>query len=199
MILAGDNAFQSKWKKRIVEAIGNSGKILTRFMPGIEKLIGEQTDVIELKGIEAQNRFNYEFTRFIKTIADKENPLVIFLDDLQWADVSSLNLIKIITENRDIEYLMLIGGYRNNEVGDDHPLIVKLNELQQEQVAFEQINLKDISYEDVYQLVSGALLTKQENTSFLTDIIYNKTKGNAFYICQFLRSIYEEGFLQFDL
>ena len=198
LILAGDNAFQQKWKKRITEAIGNSGKILTQFMPGIETLIGKQPGLPELKGIEAQNRFNYEFTRFIKTIADKESPLVIFVDDLQWADASSLNLFKIIAENRDIGYVMLIGGYRKNEVDETHPLCKKVDELREDNVKIEEIDLKDLEYTDVYHLVSDALLTNQENTSFLADIIYNKTKGNAFYVWQFLKSIYEEGFLHFD-
>jgi predicted ATPase/class 3 adenylate cyclase/tRNA A-37 threonylcarbamoyl transferase component Bud32 len=198
LILSGDKAYQAKWKKRIIEAIGNSGKILTQFMPGIENLVGKQPDIPELKGIEAQNRFNYEFTRFIKTIADKDYPLVIFLDDLQWADASSLNLFKIIAENRDIEYLMLAGGYRKNEVDENHPLTKKINELKENQVPFEQMDLKDLLYDDVYKLVSGALVTTQENTSFLADIIYTKTKGNAFYVWQFLKSIYEEGFLHFD-
>ena len=198
LILAGDNVYQAKWKKRITEAIGNSGKLLTQFMPGIENLIGKQPDVAELKGIEAQNRFNYEFIRFIKTIADKDYPLVIFIDDLQWADASSLNLFKIIAENRDIEYVMLAGGYRKNEVDENHTLTKTLNELKEDHVPFEEMDLKDLLYEDVYKLLSGALLTSQENISFLADIIYTKTKGNAFYVWQFLKSIYEEGFLRFD-
>ncbi len=85
-------------------------------MPGIEVLIGKQPELGESKSIEAQNRFNYEFTRFIKTIAHKNSPLVIFVDDLQWADASSLSLFKIIAENSDIEHVLLIGGYRINEV-----------------------------------------------------------------------------------
>ena len=198
LILTGDNAYQLSWKKRITEAMGNSGKILTQFLPGIERLIGTQPEMPGLKGIEAQNRFNYEFTRFIKTIADKDHPLVIFLDDLQWADASSLNLFKIIAENRDIEYVMLLGAYRKNEVDEKHLLTKKLNELKEENVPVEEMELKDLLYEDVYTLVSEALLTGQENISFLADIIYNKTKGNAFYVWQFLKSIYEEGFLRFD-
>ncbi|MEO7045119.1 MAG: AAA family ATPase, partial [Ferruginibacter sp.] len=198
LILAGDNAFQAKWKKRIIAAIGNSGKILTQFMPDIETLIGKQSDVPELKGIEAQNRFTYEFTRFIKTIADEESPLVIFVDDLQWADASSLNLFKIIAENRDISHVLLAGGYRKNEVDENHPLAKKINELKEEQVNLEEIELMNLQQADVYNLVSGALLTKQENITLLAGIIYTKTKGNAFYVWQFLKSIYEEGFLRFD-
>ncbi|MBC7872756.1 MAG: AAA family ATPase, partial [Ferruginibacter sp.] len=198
LILTGDISYQLKWKKRITEAMGNSGKILTRFIPGIENLIGKQPDMPELKGIEAQNRFNYEFTRFIKTIADKDHPLVVFLDDLQWADASSLNLFKIIAETRDIGYVMLIGAYRKNEVDEKHSLAKKINELKSEFVPVEEMELKELLYGDVYTLVAGALVTGQENVSLLADLIYNKTKGNAFYVRQFLKSIYEEGFLRFD-
>jgi predicted ATPase/class 3 adenylate cyclase/tRNA A-37 threonylcarbamoyl transferase component Bud32 len=198
LIMAGDNEYQAKWKKRIVEAIGNSGKILTQFMPGIENLIGKQPDVPELKGIEAQNRFNYEFTRFIKTIANKEFPLVLFVDDLQWADASSVSLFKIIAENRDINYVMLVGGYRNNEVNASHLVSKTMYELGEDHVPFEQMGLKDLAYDDVFLLVGDALVTRQEDTGLLADIIYNKTKGNAFYVWQFLKSIYDEGFLRFD-
>jgi len=129
-------------------------------------------DIPMLKGIEAQNRFNYEFARFIKTIADKDHPLVLFVDDLQWADASSLSLIKIIAENRDIEYVMLIGAYRKNEVDESHPLIKKINELREENVAFDEMELDDLSFEDVNSLVEGALHSSISHTSFLSDIIY---------------------------
>ncbi len=198
LILAGDESYQLKWKKRITEALGSSGKILTEFIPGIESFIGKQPALSELKGIEAQNRFNYELIQFIKAIAGKDHPLVIFVDDMQWADASSLNLIKIIAENRDIENFMLIGSYRSNEVNETHPLTKRLNKLKAENVPFEEIELKDLLYEDVYKLVSEALSAGQENISFLSDIIYTKTKGNAFYVWQFLKSIYDEKFLRFD-
>jgi len=198
LILAGDKTFQEKWKKKIKDAIGNSGKILTQFMPGIETLIGKQPDAPELKGLEAQNRFNYEFNRFYESLTDKDSPLVIFTDDLQWADASSLNLFKIILENRNIDYAMLIGAYRKNEVDDNHPLNKKLNELKEDNVPFEQMELNDLSNNDVHDLVSATLLSTLDNVSLLADIIYNKTKGNAFYVKQFLKSIYEEGLLHFD-
>ncbi len=198
MILAGDKIFKAKWTKKLTEAIGNSGKILTQFMPGIEKLIGKQAEAAELKGLEAQNRFNYEFTRFFKSIADKDSPLVLFVDDLQWADPSSLNLFKTITENRDINYAMLIGSYRKNEVSADHPLNKKMHELKDDGVPFEELELKDLSYQNVHSLLNDTLLTKQEDISLLSQIVFSKTKGNPFYVKQFLKSIYDEGLLHFD-
>ncbi|MEO6894260.1 MAG: adenylate/guanylate cyclase domain-containing protein [Ginsengibacter sp.] len=198
LILAGDKLFKAKWTRKIADAVGNSGKILTQFMPGIEALIGKQGESTELTGLEAQNRFNYEFVRFFKSIADKDSPLVLFVDDIQWADSSSLNLFKIIIENRDLGYAMLVGSYRKKEVGIDHPLFKKLVELKDDQVPVEEIKLGDLSYQDVYLLISETLVTRQENISTLSHIIFTKTKGNPFYVKQFLKSIYEEGLLHFD-
>lgn len=198
MILTGEDAYRLKWRKKIMDTMGGSVKILTEFIPGIEELTGKLQDISILKGIEAQNRFNYEFARFIKTIAEKEHPLVIFIDDLQWADASSLSLIKLIAENRDIEFVMLIGAYRKNEVNEDHPLLKKINELREDDVVFNEMELDDLSFEDINKLVEEALRTGSTHTAFLSDIIYNKTKGNAFYTWQFLRSIYDERFLWFD-
>ncbi len=198
IILAGDNVFKAKWTKKITQAIGNSGKILTQFMPGIEKLIGKQAEAPELKGLEAQNRFNYEFTRFFKSIADEDSPLVLFVDDLQWADPSSLNLFKNISETRDLGYALFIGSYRKNEVDHNHPLYQKINELKEDHTPLEEIELNDLSYQNVYSLISETLLTKQENISLLSQIIFGKTKGNPFYVRQFLKSIYDEGLLNFD-
>lgn len=197
-VQATDESSQLKWKKKIMNALGNSVKILTEFIPALEDIIGRLPDVPQLKGIEAQNRFKYEFVRFLNTIADKEHPLVIFVDDLQWADESSLSLIKLIAENRDVSYVMLIGAYRSNEVNDQHALNKKLIELKEEDIYYEEIELGDLGYDNVHELVTGSLHSSQENISFLSEIIYNKTKGNAFYVWQFLRSVYDERFLWFD-
>ncbi|MGN6343071.1 MAG: adenylate/guanylate cyclase domain-containing protein [Ginsengibacter sp.] len=198
LILAGDKAFKAKWTRKISDAIGNSGKILTQFMPGIEMLIGKQSESSELQGLEAQNRFNYEFTRFFKSIADKDSPLVLFVDDMQWADTSSLNLFNTIAESRDIGYALLVGAYRENEVTENHPLYKNLLKLKGENIEVEEIHLKDLIYEDAYSLISSTLHSKQENVSILSQIIFNKTKGNPFYVKQFLKSVYDEGLLHFD-
>ena len=197
-LITGEDNYQSGWGKKISDSLDNSGKIISDFIPGLEKLIGKQSGTTELKGIEAQNRFNYEIIRFIKTIAGKDHPLVIFVDDLQWADASSLNLLNTIAKNRDIEYFMLIASFRNNEVDEIHPITRRQNELREENVNYDEIELKDLQFEDVNQLVAAALHTSPEKASFLTDIIYNKTKGNAFYVWQFLKSLYDEGLLKFD-
>jgi histidine kinase len=196
--LAEDESRQQQWKEKIRDVLGNSGIVLTELIPGLETLIGKQPEVPELKGQEAQNRFNYEVTNFIRTVARTESPLVIFLDDLQWVDTSSLNLFTVIMEDREIRNLMIIGASRSNEVDESHPLKRKINELLQNHISLDEIELGDLSYDHVLNLLADTLRTRQENLGSLAEIIYHKTKGNAFYVQQFLKSIYEEGFLIFD-
>ncbi|MCW3120609.1 MAG: hypothetical protein JWQ38_101, partial [Flavipsychrobacter sp.] len=197
-ILISDQATQYKWKKAVKEAIGNSGKVLADLMPGIETLIGVQPDIVDLKGVEAQNRFNYVLLNFLHATLDKDSPLVIFIDDLQWADVSSLNLINLIMNDKALRHLMIIGAYRNNEVEADHPLTKMMNDLRAKDIVFDEIQLNDLSYSNVYGLIQDLLRTDQKNAHDLAEIIYSKTNGNAFYVHQFLKSVYDEQFLSFD-
>ncbi|HUX85296.1 MAG TPA: AAA family ATPase, partial [Chitinophagaceae bacterium] len=197
-LLAEDEASQKSWKEKIRKALGNSGFVLTELIPGLETLIGKQPPVPDLKGQEAQNRFNYELTNFIRTVARPESPLVIFLDDLQWVDTSSLNLIGVILQDREIRNLLVIGAFRSNEVDEGHPLKRKIGELRQQGISLEEIALSDLTFDNVASLMKDALRTNQENLGVLAEIIFHKTKGNAFYVQQFLKSIYEEGFLHFD-
>ena len=197
-VLISDQATQSKWKKAVKEAIGNSGKVLVDLMPGIETLIGVQPEIVDLKGVEAQNRFNYVLLNFLHATLDKDAPLVIFIDDLQWADVSSLNLISLIMNDKALKHLMIIGAYRNNEVTKDHSLTKMMNDLRAKDIVFDEIELNDLSYSNVFGLVHDLLRTDQKNAHDLAEIIYSKTNGNAFYVHQFLKSVYDEQLLRFD-
>ena len=104
----------SKWRVQILEAVGQNGKILTDVIPNFEQIIGPQPDVPELGGLEAQNRFNYVFQNFVGVIAQKDHPLLVFLDYLQWVDSSSMNLIKILLTDHDLTYFLIIDVYLNN-------------------------------------------------------------------------------------
>lgn len=197
-MLAEEPFLQQEWKKRIREGLGNTGALLNDIVPGIETLIGKQEEVSDLKGTEAQNRFNYTLLNFLRATAQKEQPLVIFLDDLQWADASSLNLLKVIMDERSLQYFMIIGAYRLNEVHPAHPLIKVFADLKAAGVFFDDITLDNLSYSDVLGLIEDLLHTRQPDAFVLAEIVYNKTKGNAFYVHQFLKLIYEENILHFD-
>ena len=110
------------WKARILEAVGPNGKVLTDVIPDLELVIGPQPEVPVLGGQEAQNRFNYVFQNFRKSMAQKEHPLVVFLDDLQWIDAASLSLLKVFLTDPDLFHFLVIGAYRDNEVDAAHQL-----------------------------------------------------------------------------
>ena len=197
-ILAEDVPLQQAWKQRIREGLGNTGALLSDLVPGIEMLIGKKEEVSDLKGTEAQNRFNYTLLNFIKATARKEQPLVIFLDDLQWADESSLNLLKVMMTEHELKYFMIIGAYRANEVPAGHPLLKLFSELKESDIFYDEIALGDLLYQDILLLTEDLLHTRQNDAHELAEIVNAKTKGNAFYAHQFLKSIYEEKMLYFD-
>jgi predicted ATPase/class 3 adenylate cyclase len=197
-LLTKDDIILAQWRNNIIESIGQQGRVLTELIPEIEALIGIQPDIPYLKGPELQNRFNYVLGNFIKAIACEEHPLVIFIDNLQWADVSSLNLFDLILADKTAKYIMLIGAYRGNEVTEDHPLADMLNKLRKDHVLFSEIEVVNLRENDVKTFVDELLRTDQDNSSELSQLIFAKTKGNPFYIHHFLQSIYDGANLYFD-
>lgn len=197
-LLTQNEALLSSYKNRISESVGTVGKILTDLVPPMETLIGTQPDLPQLKGKEFQNTFNYVLNSFIRTIATREHPLIIFIDDLQWADAASLNLFAQLAANKDAKYLMLIGAYRDNEITEGHGLNKVLDELKEENVTYHEIDIENLDAAHVYQLLKDALRTSQNNLTELTELIFLKTNGNPLYVYRFIQSIFEEGFLKFN-
>jgi histidine kinase len=197
-ILTGDEAQLLKWKNRITDSAGKLGKILTDFIPTLETLIGVQPEVAELKGLEAQNRFNYVMLNFIKALTDESHPIVLFIDDLQRADASSFMLFNLISKDKEIDHLLLIGAYRSNEVNDSHPLSEMLDGLREENEEFDELEVKALAKENILQMIQDFFRTGQRDAVELAEIIFKKTNGNTFYVQRFLQSIYEEEFLYFD-
>lgn len=197
-ILTKDEEFLAGWKKTILDSVGSLGKVLIDLIPGIEAVIGPQPEVPFLRGQELQSRFNYVLGNFIKAIACEKNPLVIFIDDLHWADASSLNLFDLILSDKAAKYIMLIGAYRENEITAGHVVQKLLDELSDKKVTYTKIQVHDLQPADVKNIVTEVLGVKQENADELSRLIYTKTKGNPFYMHRFLQSIYDEGSLYFD-
>ena len=186
------------WKSRILEAVGPNGSVLTDLIPKLENIIGIQPEVPELGGTESRNRLNYVFQSFIKVIARKEHPLVLFMDDLQWIDAASLNLLKALLTDPDLTYFLIIGAYRNNEVDPTHPLIMWVAELQKENINFNVLTLENLTEADVNALSADTLHTSQQESQPLTQLIYSKAAGNAFFTHQILHALNEEDLLTFD-
>lgn len=187
-----------QWRNKILTAVGANGQVIIDVIPEVQVIVGKQPEVPQLSVIEAQNRFNRVFTEFINVFAQKEHPLVIFLDDLQWADSATLKLIKILTCDSQSKYLLLMGAYRNNEVSPTHPLIQTLEEIEKNNTIVNNILLQPVEIVDVTQLVAETLNDSSERVKTLAELICNKTGGNPFFITQLLQTLYQENLLKFD-
>ena len=196
--LLTENAEQlARWQQKILNAVGNNGQLLIEVIPHLELVIGEQPPVASIGSSEAQNRFNLVFQNFFQTLCQKEHPFILFIDDLQWADSASLNLLKLLMSHYDSPYFLFIGAYRDNEVDEGHSLTLMLKELQA-QVTINTLCLQNLAYQDINDLMTDTLFCESAQAQPLTDLVFEKTHGNAFFIRQFMRTLYEEEVLQFD-
>ena len=199
LLLTEDEEQLAVWKNTIQKAVGTVGRVLIDVIPNLEYIIGEQPEVPELGGMEAQNRFNYVFKTFLKSIAQPEHPVVLFADDLQWADTASLDLIKLIQTDIEIHNFLLFGAYIENEVSPSHPTMLTLREIKEGEGVVHEIALSNLSFTDVNQLTADALYSDLFTTMPLAKLIVEKTHGNPFFVNQFLQNLYEEKLLVFDL
>ncbi|MBF0442792.1 MAG: serine/threonine-protein kinase PknK, partial [Oligoflexales bacterium] len=185
------------WKKTILQALGVNGRIITDLIPELIKLIDVQPEIVECKPTEAQNRFDTTFSDFVRAITSGNRPIVIFLDDLQWADSSSLLIIAKIITSSDIHNLMVVGAYRHNEVKPSDPLILSLEEIRRNKKVHEII-LNPLSESSIFTMVAETLHLKENDVSQLSEVVFRRTDGNPFFIGEFLKNLYREGWLFFD-
>ncbi|MGC9524668.1 MAG: trifunctional serine/threonine-protein kinase/ATP-binding protein/sensor histidine kinase [Limnospira sp.] len=195
-LLSESDAQLARWKATILATVGENGQVLIEVIPELQHIIGEQPPAPELSGEAAQNRFHLLFSKLIQIFSTPAHPLVIFLDDLQWADLASLQLIKRLINDRG--YLLLLGAYRDNEVSPTHPFILTVEELQKEGVTVNTITLPPLGLEDVNCWVADTLTCSRQLAQPLTQLLDRKTKGNPFFITQFLKALYGEGQIIFN-
>ncbi len=200
-ILTESQDFIELWKEKVLRALGINGQVIIEVIPEIELIIGSQPPVPDLGATEAQNRFNLVFQNFIRACCAPDHPLVIFLDDLQWADGATLRLIKLMMSDVKMKYLFLIGAYRDNEVDLGHPLTMMLNELRETTAIINEIHLTNLGISDLRQLMSDTLKRNREDLEDLEDLanlVLEKTDGNPFFVNQFLLSLYSDNMINFD-
>ncbi|MDB9512030.1 AAA family ATPase [Kamptonema animale CS-326] len=188
-----------RWRNQILAAVGENGQVIIEVIPEVERIIGKQPSVPELSGNAAQNRFNLLLEKFIQVFATKEHPLVIFIDDLQWADSASLKLIHLLMSKTDRQYFLLIGAYRDNEVSESHPLILMLQELEKAKATINTMMLAPLNQVSINQLVADTLGCSLNLALPLTELVMSKTKGNPFFTTQFLKALHEDGLITFNL
>lgn len=189
------------WKKNILQAVGNNGQVIMDVLPNLELIIGKQPSVPQLGFVETQNRFNLVFENLIQSIASYEHPLVMFIDDLHWADYASLNFIKMIITNRSNKNLLVIGAYRDNDSNSICSSMSLINECIENNIVTKVINLKELQENDLQLMLEETLVSFESdfiNLKELTRCIHDKTLGNPFFVMQFLGELYECGHLWFD-
>ncbi|NEP13822.1 MAG: AAA family ATPase [Symploca sp. SIO2C1] len=186
------------WREKLLVALGSNAQVIIDVIPEVELIIGKQPEVPDLSATESQNRFNLVFHNFIEVFTNSKHPLVIFLDDLQWADGASWKLIQLLMSGSETG-LFLIGAYRDSEVGSAHPLRLTVEEIQTTGVSVNQIFLSPLNLTAVNQLIADTLKEAPEQTKQLAELVVRKTHGNPFFMKEFLKSLHKEGLLYFDI
>jgi diguanylate cyclase (GGDEF)-like protein len=187
-----------QWRDRLLTALGANGQVVIDVIPEVELIIGTQPTVPSLGAGESQNRFNLVFQRFIQAFCSPEHPLAIFLDDLQWADLATLNLIAKLLGDSKIDSLLLMVAYRDREVSESHPITLTLAQLRQKGVNLKTINLAPLRLSHIEQLIAETLHSNPQAVSGLAELVMRKTEGNPFFVNEFLKTLHREKLLAFD-
>src|SRR5438094_2189252 len=197
-LLGKSEAELDSWRAALREALEPNGRLIVDLVPELTLLIGDQPPVPELAPQNAQRRFQLVFRRFIGVFARPDHPLALFLDDLQWLDAETLDLLEDLLYPAGVQHLMVIGAYRDNEVTAAHPLMRKLEAIRNAGANVQEITLAPLAGEDVRQLIADALRCEPEHAAPLAQLVHEKTAGNPFFLIQFLHTLAEEGWLAFD-
>lgn len=199
-ILAESDAIIDEWRERILEAVGGNGSVITSMIPEVEHIIGPQPAIPELGPNEVKNRFGMAFRNFIRVMARADSPLAVFLDDMQWSDTATLQLLQSVLSDASIRHICFILAYRDNEVGVAHPFTSFVDELHRTGVLPARIILGPLSHDSIQDLLADTLHTERSARDILelTAVIAEKTAGNPFFVIQFLTHLHEEGLLLWD-
>lgn len=187
------------WKQKIQSVLGRSGAVISQIIPEVELIVGPQPPVEALQPMEAQNRFFMMFRDFVKIFAGKSHPLVIFIDDLQWVDRASLQLIQYLCQDIDIPYLLLIGACRDNEITGSHPLALIYRGINRGEIPVQHIYLGPLERPQVLELISGAFNCPGERTDDLAEALHRKSGGNPFFLRQLLKLVFDEKMMYFNV
>ena len=195
-LLASTNEELARWCEHLNEAWEGQGQVLVDVMPQLGLVVGKQPPVQELPPSEAQHRFHRVFRKFLGVFATPEHPLVIFMDDLQWADLASLQFLHHLLAHPETPPVLLIGAFRDNEVGPTHPLTNTLEGLRKTGARVTALQLEPLSLDEVRQLVADTLPgAGGEVIEPLSALAREKTGGNPFFLLQFLRTLNQDGLL----
>ncbi len=187
-----------QWRQALCQALGPNGQVVAEVIPDITLVIGPQPAVEAVGPQESQNRFNYVFQNFVQALAQPGHPLILFIDDLQWADSASLKLLNLIMTTPEIRHLYLIAAFRDNEVSPAHPWVSTVKELGEAGCPIGSVSLGPLDVSLVNELLSTALRGEPGETLGLSRLVHEKTQGNPFFVAAFLQTLDRNGQLTLD-
>jgi PAS domain S-box-containing protein len=197
-ILVKSEAEVDHWRRALLGALGPNGQLIVNLIPEVEFVIGKQPPVADLPPQEARGRFQLVFRRFLGAFARAEHPLALFLDDLQWLDSATLELLERLVTDPDVRHVLLIGAYRDNEVSSSHPLMRALAAIRNDGGRVQEIVLAPLGLDDMERLIADALHRGPNSAGPLALLVHEKTGGNPFFTIQLLTALIDEGLLRFD-
>jgi PAS domain S-box-containing protein len=197
-LLGKSDAELAGWRDALREALDPNGQLMIDVVPELKLLIGEQPPVQELPPQQAQGRLQRVFRRFLGVFARPEHPLALFLDDLQWLDAATLDMLADLLTQSDVQQLLVIGAYRDNEVDSAHPLMRRLDTIRKEGAFVQEISLAPLAREGLKRLIADTLSCEPGHAAPLARLVHDKTGGNPFFAIQFISALAEEGLLRFD-
>lgn len=197
-LIGKPDAELAHWRAALLDALDANAALMTELIPELKLVIGEPPAVPELEPQQAQRRFMLVFQRFLAVFAQKDHPLALFVDDLQWLDAATLDLLEVLLVHSDLRHLMLIGAYRDNEVNTRHPLTGKLLAIRNAGVSINEIRLAPLDLSHVRQMIHESLHCEPERVQPLARLVHDKTGGNPFFVIQFLQTLVEGDLLTFD-
>jgi PAS domain S-box-containing protein len=197
-LLGADDAELSRWRHELLGALGASAGLIVNLIPEVALIIGEQPPVPDLPPLDAQRRFQLVFRRFLGVFARPEHPLTLFLDDLQWLDMATLDLLHHLVTEPEVQHLLLIGAYRDNEVGRSHPLARMLAAIRNGGGRMCEVVLAPLAADDMAALIADALHAQRTEVGPLAGLVFEKTGGNPFFAIQFIIMLADENLLALD-
>jgi len=197
-LLAEADEQVARWRARLCDALGVNAQLIVDLIPELELLIGNQPAVPALDVDNAERRFRTTFRQFLGAFSRREHPVVLFLDDLQWVEGASLELLRDVLAHGDTRHLLVICAYRSNEVSPSHPLLRTVDLIKREGAAVGTLVLPPLSREHVLGLVADAVRRTPVEAQALAELVHGKTSGNPFFVIQFLNSLDQDHLLRFD-
>lgn len=197
-LLSASDSEVAYWRTRLCQAVEGNGSVLLDAIPELQWVLGEQSANGSTDPIQQQQLFNHIMMNALAMMGGERHPLVVVLDDMQWADAGSLSLLERMLLTDDISHVMVIGIYRGDETGEHHPLTLAIDSLRRRGIQPETLQVDALTLPALQQLIEDTFGATAAEAHELASIVLDKTRGNPFYIEEFLGSLVADRQIWFD-